>query len=101
MYCLRMMQRRRSVCRPLLASLALLIGLQAYALDPSLAKVWIKIKPVQCMGNAWERAWQAAQKKHGQKTSALPSQERLIRAYFKNQGVFIRDVRIRPYVNGE
>jgi hypothetical protein len=62
-------------------------------------KVWVIIKPLQCLDNPWEQDWLA---KHKRKIAKYPRQDerKIIKAFFAAKGVTVWDIRSRPYVQG-
>jgi hypothetical protein len=63
-------------------------------------RVWVAIRPVQCLGNPWEKDWLA---KHHNRAWRYPSRKEpaILKAYFKKKGVQILDLRVKPYQKSE
>ena len=63
-------------------------------------KVWVLVRPVQCLGNPWEKQWLA---KHNNQGSQYPRQKEfeIIKAFFIRKNVPIFDFRVKPYMKGE
>ena len=73
------------------------IGMIAAAKSiPSNDKVWVIVRPVQCLGNPWEKEWLAH---HPHQDAKYPRAKELdlMRKFFSKKQVRIHDVRRKPY----
>jgi hypothetical protein len=66
----------------------------------SQGRVWIVVRPLQCLDNPWEKDWLANHKK---KTAKYPNDHdhAVIKQFFSKKGIEIMDIREKPYVSGE
>src|SRR5438105_13260127 len=88
---------RKRLCLVIVTTATALMAMRsANAVNPELEKAWIEIKPVQCLGNPWEKWWQA-----GHRNFPRSQEQRIIRGYFKKRDITIRGIRVRPYRKGE
>jgi hypothetical protein len=89
--------------RPILISVLLtsIVG-PAFTSTPTASndKVWIIVRPTQCMSNAWEKEWLA---KHNNDVSKYPRTQEfgVIQNYFRRKGISILEVRQKPYIKGD
>lgn len=60
-------------------------------------KVWVAVKPVQCLGNPWEKDWL---ERHPNENYPIQDERKILRAYFGANGVTILDIRRKPFVQG-
>lgn len=93
------MLRRRNLLLAVLG--AVLLPLWCPAKRPPLTdKIWIMLKPVQCLGNPWEKYWL---RMHKNKGSAYPRAKELdvLKEYFKKKGVKILEIRLKPFEKGQ
>jgi hypothetical protein len=70
------------------------------AADPREDKVWIIIRPLQCMRNPWEKEWLANNKND---VSKYPRRKEfaLIKKYFERRRVPILEFRFKPFMKGQ
>jgi hypothetical protein len=63
-------------------------------------KAWVIIRPVQCLGNPWEKQWLT---EHKNKADKFPRnrQFRLMRNYFAKKGIPILEMRVKTYKQGD
>jgi hypothetical protein len=61
---------------------------------------WVIVKPVQCLGNPWEKDWLG---KHKNRVDKYPRAKEfdIMKSFFKKKGVPLLDLRIKRYVNGD
>ena len=81
------------------ALVSLSVPLEA-AKAPMTDKVWVVIRPVQCLGNLWEKDWLG---KHNNQGTKYPRQKEfeLLRSFFKMKKVKILELRVKPYRRGD
>jgi hypothetical protein len=87
--------------RPRVGFALILLALAGVAgARPWAKKVWVVFRPVQCMGNPWEKEWLAKNNNEGSK---FPRDKEFVvlRDYFARKGVQILEIRERHYVRGE
>jgi hypothetical protein len=85
----------------LLPLVLLLFPVHSIAKEQPLSdKVWVVIKPVQCLGNRWEKDWLS---KHPRKGTTYPIKNEgpIVKSYFQKRGIPILDLRELKYVNGD
>jgi hypothetical protein len=64
-------------------------------------KVWIVIRPVQCLGNPWEKFWLANHNNQGHKYP-YKKEDNVIRDFFyKKKQIGVYQVRIQRYKKGD
>jgi len=79
------------------AVLILLITSPGFAeKKPSDDKVWVIVRPIQCLENPWEKAWLAKNPKQDAKYPRRREVE-LIKAYFAQKNVPLVDIRYKAY----
>jgi hypothetical protein len=89
-------------------SVGMLIFMLGNAARPVFAKdkiplaneVWVVMKPLQCLSNAWEKDWSAH---HKRKSSRYPMQQepQILKQFFAARGIAVLDVRKKPYDRAE
>ena len=67
---------------------------------PMTDKVWIVIRPVQCLGNRWEKEWLATHNNQGTKYPRDKEFE-LLKKFFERKQVDVLELRVKPYMRGE
>lgn len=65
---------------------------------PTGPRVWVLVKPLQCLGNPWEQDWIA----HHKKSEVYPQrdEQQIMKNFFARNQVQILDIRVRPYAGG-
>ena len=63
-------------------------------------KVWVIVRPVQCLGNPWEKDWLARNKNQAAKYPRTEEFE-VLAAYFARKKIPVLDIRVKPYVKGD
>src|SRR5262249_49145824 len=63
-------------------------------------KVWVVVKPHQCLSNRWEKDWLS---KHNNKGTLYPMKKEgdVIKDYFRSKDILIQELRMLKYVNGD
>ena len=94
----------RKILFPLLAStLVALFAKTANAMGRRASlegNVWMVIRPVNCLGNPWEKDWLARHKNQGTKYPRTKEID-VIRAFFKKRGATVLEIRSKPYLKGD
>jgi len=67
---------------------------------PYANKVWVVVRPVQCLGNPWEKEWLARNNNQGVKYP-MKKESAVIQGYFGRLGIPVLEVRVRPYMSGD
>jgi hypothetical protein len=82
----------------LLASLS--VSGQAKDAPADSDKIWVVVRPVQCMGNPWEKDWMA---KHKNRADQYPRKKEfgILKTYFAKKRIPILEIRLKPYVKGD
>ncbi len=83
-----------------LLALFLLLPPIAEAKSPSADRVWVIIRPKQCLGNPWEKEWLAKHQNDGVKYP-LKREDTVIKSFFVKKHIPILDVRLLRYVKGD
>jgi hypothetical protein len=84
-----------------LLSVSILVPTNLPAKQAALSdKTWVVIRPVQCLGNRWEKDWLA---KHNNKGVAYPMKKEgdILREYFNKKGIPVLELRMLKYMQGE
>ena len=67
---------------------------------PADDKVWVIVRPVQCLDNPWEKEWMAH---HHNQAAKYPRAHEvdIIKSYFARQNVPVLEIRSKPHINGD
>lgn len=68
--------------------------------QPPPDRAWVIIKPLQCLGNPWEKEWVASHPKQGPRYPSRKDAE-VIKSFFDRKGIPIHELRIQRYVKGD
>lgn len=81
-------------------AIALLLSPAAEAKRSLSDKVWVIIRPKQCLGNPWEKDWLA---KHHNQTVKYPIRQEgsIIKSFFASKQIPIYEMREVKYIKGD